>query len=427
MTSVASDPERLRPHPRTGRIGLTAASRRVVLDALARIEGGSLELTLPDGSTRTLGDGQGPAFRATVNSDDLWRRLARRGRTGLGEAYVAGDWDTDDLPGMLGLLLRNARAAVEREPLATIAKLGRLRPHLPGRRTIHRARRDIQYHYDLGNDLFRLFLDESMTYSCAYYEHPGQSLADAQQAKYRRLCEKLALGPDDHVLEIGCGWGAFALHAATERGCRVTGLTISEQQHALARERVAAAGLQDRIEILFRDYRTMEGSFSKIVSIEMFEAIGYSQFETFFRTADRLLAPGGSIGLQTIAIPDRRFDRYRKRPDWIQQYIFPGSLMPSVTAMAKAMTKASTLHVHGLEEIGLHYADTLREWRERFDARLEEALALGYDERFARIWRYYLASCEALFRTRSMRDVQLVLTRQYNESLPAFPSQRPSH
>jgi cyclopropane-fatty-acyl-phospholipid synthase len=295
---------------------------------------------------------------------------------------------------------------------------------LPRAHGLRAARRHVRYHYDLGNELFRLFLDESLTYSCAYFEHPGQSLADAQQAKYRRLCEKLAIGPEDHVLEIGCGWGGFALHAAAERGARITALTISREQHALASERVRAAGLEDRIEILERDYRLVDGSFTKIVSIEMIEAIGERQFERFFSTCDRLLARGGLVGIQTIAVPDQSFPRYRRSGDWIREYVFPGSLIPSLTALTNAMTSGSRLMVHGLEEIGIHYADTLGQWRSRFLGQLDDVRSLGYDERFVRIWDYYLASCEALFRSRCLRDLQLVLTRPFNTGLPQHPSAR---
>jgi cyclopropane-fatty-acyl-phospholipid synthase len=263
-----------------------------------------------------------------------------------------------------------------------------------------------------------------MTYSCAVWERPDETLEQAQQNKLRRICEKLQLGPADHVLEIGCGWGGFAVHAAATTGCRVTGVTISQQQHAYAVERVRAAGLADRVEILFQDYRTLEGSFTRVASIEMLEAIGCKQFPTYFRTIDRLLAPDGLACIQTIAIPDHRFERYRRTEDWIQRYIFPGSLLPSLTALTRAATRSSELHVHGLEEIGVNYADTLKEWRHRFLGNVDAVRALGYDDRFVRIWEFYLASCEAAFRTRSLRDVQLVLSRSFNDGLHRYPALR---
>ena len=410
------------PAPRA--FGLTGATRRIVFSALEQLEGGAIDLKLPDGTRERFGDGRGPEFAVTIANGDLFGRLTRRGRSGLGEGYIARDWDTDDLPGLLALLIRNARSAAKRQPVSTLALLQRARPRLVAPRTFTRARRDIHYHYDLGNELFQLFLDPSMTYSCAYFEREEQTLEEAQQAKYRRLCEKLSIGPEDRVLEIGCGWGGFALHAARERGAHVTGLTISNEQHAFATQRVRQAGLGERIEIRLCDYRALEGSFSKIASIEMFEAIGYRQFKTFFSRCDELLEPSGLAAIQTIAVPDQRFHTYRRRPDWIQQYIFPGSLLPSITAMSKAMAKASGLMVTDVEEIGYGYARTLRSWRAAFLDNLAEVKRLGYDDRFIRTWLYYLASCEALFETRSLRNVQLVMTRSYNDGLAHYPAAR---
>jgi cyclopropane-fatty-acyl-phospholipid synthase len=347
----------------------------------------------------------------TVESNDLFRRLAHSPRIGLGESYVAGDWHTDDLPGLVELVIRNVELWRRGSRLARVE---RFRPHLAPRQSLRKARRNIRYHYDLGNDLYRLFLDESMTYSCAVWE-PGDTLEQAQERKLRMICDKLALRPGDHVLEIGCGWGSLALMAAGEYGARVTGLTISQQQLGLAQSRVAAAGLAGRVEILSQDYRTLEGQFTKIASIEMLEAIGYSQYPTFFAACDRLLAPGGLAAIQVIGMPDQRFEQYRRKEDWIQRYIFPGSLLPSLEVLQTAMSRASELIVFGLEEIGPHYADTLHAWREHFFARLPEVRRLGFDERFVRTWDFYLASCEALFRTRAIRDMQLVFGRPFEE------------
>ena len=403
-----------------------ALAQRALLAGLERwLTEGSLSLRLPDGSEREfVGERPGPAVRLEVASDDLFRRIARSWKLGLGEAYAAGDWHADDLPGLCELLFRNIEAARLSPGLAHWMRLQRRRPHLPAANTLRRARAHIRYHYDLGNDLYRLFLDESLTYSCAVWEQPGETLEQAQQNKLRRICEKLQLGAGDHVLEIGCGWGSFAIHAASTTGCRVTGVTISEQQHALAVERVRAAGLADRVELLLQDYRTLAGRFTKVASIEMLEAIGFKQYLTFFRTIDRLLAPNGLACIQTIAIPDHRFERYRRSEDWIQRYIFPGSLLPSLTAITNAATRSSELQIHGLEEIGVDYADTLKEWRLRFLGNLAAVRALGYDDRFVRIWEFYLASCEAAFRTRSLRDVQLVLTRSFNDGLDRRPAGR---
>jgi cyclopropane-fatty-acyl-phospholipid synthase len=258
-----------------------------------------------------------------------------------------------------------------------------------------------------------------MTYSCAVFDGPGLSLADAQRAKLQRICDKLDLRADDHVLEIGCGWGSFALHVAQTTGCRVTALTISAEQARLARERVEQTGLSDRVTVIEQDFRGHDGRYTKVASIEMLEAIGERQFGPYFATIDRVLEPGGIACVQTILIPDDRWDRYRTSPDWIEQYIFPGCLIPSLTAVTTAATRSSRLMVHEVEEIGPHYAETLRRWRRRFHAQIDDVRALGYDRRFERTWDFYLAFCEAGFRTRALRDVQLTLTRPLNESLPA--------
>jgi cyclopropane-fatty-acyl-phospholipid synthase len=380
-------------------------AERLVLRALERVEGGTIELRLPDGTVRRFG--AGPPVAVEVTSRDVFRRLLWRPRLGLGESYVAGDWRADDLPRLFELLIRTIERWREE---SLLARLERFRPHIAPRQSLRRARRNIGYHYDLGNDLYRLFLDELLTYSCAIWAE-GDTLEDAQQRKLRRVCERLALEPDDHVLEIGCGWGSFALLAAGEYGARVTGLTISEQQATLARERVAAAGLDDQIEIRLQDYRTLEGQFSRIASIEMLEAIGHAQYPVFFAACDRLLAPGGRACVQTIAIPHGRYERYRRHDDWIRRYIFPGSLLPSVEVLQQAMTRVSRLQLTGLEEIGPHYAPTLKAWRERFLSRLDDVRRLGYGEHFVRTWEFYLAYCEAAFRTGSLRDVHLTLAR----------------
>jgi cyclopropane-fatty-acyl-phospholipid synthase len=401
------------PPPRGALLERLAAP--VLERALAGLAGGTLVVALPDGSTRRFGSG--PEVAVTISSRAFFRRLATRGNLALGEAYQAGDWDADDLVAFFELMLRNAEAAAERHP--ALRRLMTARPRLGGRNGLRGARRNIRYHYDLGNELFALFLDETMTYSCAIFEREDESLADAQLRKLRRVCDKLSLGPADHVLEIGCGWGSFALVAAGEYGARVTGATISHEQAVLARERVAAAGLGDRIEVVERDYRELEGEarFTRIASIEMLEAIGERQFGTFFEACDRLLAPGGIACVQTILVPDQRWERYRSTPDWIERYVFPGCLIPSLTALTSAMTGSSRLMVHEVEEIGAGYATTLRRWRQRFEDNLGEVRALGYDRRFERTWRFYLSFCEAAFRTRALRDVQLVLTRPFNEDL----------
>lgn len=335
-------------------------------------------------------------------------RIARTPKLALGESYQAGEWRSDDLVGLLELLLRNAGAGAERHPWWR--RFAEARPRINRRTGLLAARRNIEAHYDLGNDLFALFLDETLSYSCAIFEREGESLAEAQRRKLRRVCQQLELCLDDHVLEIGCGWGSFALTAATEFGARVTAVTISRAQAELACRRIAEAGLAERITVVERDFRELEGTFTKIASIEMLEAIGEKLWKPFFATCDRLLAPGGRACIQTILVPDERLARYRSSPDWIERHIFPGCLIPSRAAIHRALGPSS-LRIVADTEIGGNYAETLRRWRERFHANYLEVSALGYDARFVRTWDFYLASCEALFRTGLMRDAQLVLAR----------------
>jgi len=377
---------------------------RTLAPVLDAIEGGTLEVRLPHGEE--LRFGSGPAVRMTVEDARLFRRLASRPRLGLGESYQAGEWRSDDLPRLLELLLRNAGGGAARHPL--LRRFAYARPRLNRRTGLLAARRNIRRHYDLGNDLFALFLDETMTYSCAVFERDGEPLADAQRRKLRMVCEKLELGPDDHVLEIGCGWGSFALIAAGEYGARVTGITLSPAQAEIARQRAAQAGLADRVEIRLQDFRQTTGTFTKVASIEMVEAIGDALLPEYFAAIDRVLAPGGSACIQSILVPDARFRRYRSSPDWIERHVFPGCLIPSLGALGAA---AGRLRLRDVDLIGSHYAETLARWRAAFLARLDEVRALGFDDRFIRTWDFYLSCCEALFRAGLLDDAQLLVSR----------------
>lgn len=400
-------------------------ARRLAFRALGGLRGGELVLRYPgDGHGRRFGDGRGPRIVVDVRRPDLlWSKLARRTRVGVGASYVDGDWDCDDLVGLFSLLGRAIHSAGGHAAVRAVYALQRVRPHRTPRQTQAAARDNIRAHYDLGNDLFALMLDPTMTYSCAYWERPGMSLEDAQRAKLRLVCEKLRLGPEDHVLEIGCGWGSFALLAASEYGSRVTGLTLSPSQAAFARERVAAAGLERRVEIREQDYRAVQERYSCVASIEMLEAIGLAQYGAYFRTIDRVLAPDGAAVIQTIAVPDDRFERYRRTPDWIQQEVFPGSLLPSLEAIARAVARTRLL-ITGVEEIGIGYARTLSEWRANVRRQAGRLRELGYDERFQRRWTFYLAYCEAAFAIRALRDVQLVVTRSFDDTQPTYPTPR---
>jgi cyclopropane-fatty-acyl-phospholipid synthase len=294
---------------------------------------------------------------------------------------------------------------------AALSTLGRAAARIVHRlrdNTRRGSRRNIAAHYDLGNDLFELFLDDSMTYSAGYFERPDATLEEAQRAKIDRLCRRLRLGPDDHLLEIGTGWGALAIHAAREYGCRVTTTTISAEQHREAELRVRRAGLDHRIRLLAADYRDLTGSFSKIVSVEMVEAVGLRRLPAYFATLDRLVAPDGLVALQAITIADRNFEAASRSVDFIQKFIFPGSAIPSLSALLSAAARASRLTPLQVDDLGLHYALTLRHWRHRFESRLDRVRALGYDERFVRLWRYYLSYCEGGFLERAIGDAQIV-------------------
>jgi cyclopropane-fatty-acyl-phospholipid synthase len=391
-----------------------ALSKSLVLSRLERIRAGRLWLH-EGGETHVFGD---PSARApleaaiTVRDPAFYADLAFGGSVGAAESYMHGRWDADDLTAAMRVLLRNREVSDGMDGgLAGLAALPRLVLHWLRRNTRSGSRRNIRAHYDLGNDFFRLMLDETMMYSCALFERPGMSLADAQRAKLERICRALALGPQDHVLEIGTGWGGFALHAAARTGCRVTTTTISPSHATLARERVRAAGLEDRVVILEKDYRDLGGRYDKLVSIEMIEAIGHQYFESFFEHAGARLAPGGRMLLQSITIADQRYEQARDEVDFIKRYIFPGCCIPSVTALVQAMTAASPLRLVGLEDIGLHYATTLERWRGNVRANLDRVRGLGYPEEFLRMWNLYLCYCEAGFAERALGDVQMLIEK----------------
>jgi cyclopropane-fatty-acyl-phospholipid synthase len=401
-------------------------ARRAVLDRLARIDQGAL--TFVDGDHRhQFGDPSGGALAVTLTVHDpaFYPALAFGGSVGAGESYMDGHWSCDDLAGLVRLFVVNRPVLDALEGRATWLKtaLGRLAQALH-RNTRSGSRRNIEAHYDLGNEMFKLFLDESMTYSAGVFPHPESTLAEAQEAKYDRLCRKLDLQPTDHVVEIGTGWGGFAIHAATHFGCRVTTTTISPSQHDEARRRIDAAGLADRITLLQRDYRDLDGRFDKLVSIEMIEAVGHHYFKTFFAACARLLKPDGIAALQAITINDQQFDNAVGSVDFIQRYLYPGSNLPSITEICKAATAAGDLRLYHFEELNPHYARTLRLWRERFMARLDAVRALGYDDRFIRMWEFYLAYCEGGFLERWIGSVQLVLTKPQARPVAIAPALR---
>ena len=362
-----------------------------------------------DGRRRRRFGPPGAALSATVrlHDDRFWRALPR-GSLALAEAYMDGSWDCDDLVTLVRIGARE------------IPRIDRWRrPFLPARRALTRlprntrsaARRHIAAHYDLGNDMFRLFLDETMTYSCAVFESPDMTLREAQEAKLDRVCRKLELTPDDHVVEIGSGWGSFALHAAGRYGCRVTTTTISREQHAVATERVREAGLDDRVAVLLVDYRDLRGRFDKLVSIEMIEAVGWQYFDLFFHRCSELLRPNGLMLLQAITIDDRAYSLEKATRSFVNQLIFPSGCLPSVEVIRRCGARATNMRMVDLEDITQHYPETLQRWRENFIRAEARAEQLGYDRRFRRLWELYFAWCEGGFRERRIGDVQALLAK----------------
>jgi cyclopropane-fatty-acyl-phospholipid synthase len=395
---------RVRPRRAVRWAGLAA------LRALWASDDERLDLVMPSGECVRLGGPGQTAATMQIHDDRFFLRLLLRGEMGAGEAFVAGDWsaaDDDALVDVLRVFVRGTRSRGVESPLTRFAQLPALLRHRRAANTLGGSRRNIGAHYDLGNDFYRLFLDEdTLAYSCGLY--PAASLADAQRAKLDRLCDWLALTPDDHLLEIGCGWGGLAIHAARTRGCRVTAITISQEQYVYATAAVAAANLSHRIAIELRDYRTLAGTFDKIASVEMLEAVGYDYLPDYFQICARLLRPGGTLALQSITMPDARFASYRKRVDWMQTYIFPGSLIPSLPAIERAAGPAG-FHITHADDIGPHYAPTLRAWRRAFVAALPQ-IPKRFDEPFIRTWLLYLAFSEAAFAERALHDHQLLLT-----------------
>ncbi|MGH8090887.1 MAG: class I SAM-dependent methyltransferase [Rudaea sp.] len=347
-----------------------------------------------------------------VHDASFYRQVAGNGSVGAGEAYMDSAWTCDDPVSLMRMLVRNRDLLdVMETGLARWGGWAMRAWHALNRNTRDGSRRNIAAHYDLGNDFFRLFLDENLMYSSAIFARAHESLETASTRKLDRICRKLALKPADRVVEIGAGWGGFALHAARHYGCHVTTTTISREQYDLARTRVREAGLEDRIDVLLSDYRDLDGRYDKLVSIEMIEAIGHQYLDSYFGKVGRLLKPDGMALIQAITIEDHRYAQALRAVDFIKRYVFPGSFIPAVGVMLDAAARASDLKLFHLEDIGPSYALTLAAWRGRFHRRIADVRALGYDERFVRMWDFYLAYCEAGFHERSTGDVQMLLIK----------------
>jgi cyclopropane-fatty-acyl-phospholipid synthase len=387
--------------------------RKAVLKRLAGLTNGSLTVIEAD-DYHHFGDPVASDLHATLRITDsrTWAEIALGGANGAAEAWIMGWWQSDDLTALVRVLCRNKSVLRGVDGgMAWFTRVGRSVAHWFHSNGRSAARKHIHAHYDLGNDFFQLFLDETMSYSSAIYPTAEASLLEAQLVKIDRLCKKLSLRPDQHLLEIGTGWGALAIHAARNYGCQVTTTTISQEQFDLATERVRAAGLEDQITVLFKDYRDLDGSYDRIVSVEMIEAIGHRHYGTFFNNVDRLLTDDGLAVIQAITIADQEFDRAKRSVDFIKRYIFPGSCIPSVTALTDAMTHSSSCSLVDMEDITPHYARTLSEWQQRFDEQIDSVKNLGYDEHFIRMWRYYLSYCEGGFAERSIGNIQIAVAK----------------
>ncbi len=404
-------------HNQTGARIVTRAARAGLARLLERLGRDSLTITDTDGTTRRYGPGEQPstleplAATITIVDDRAWSAVATEGSIGLGRGYLEGWWTSDDPTAVVQVLIRNMRGLDEvrnRVETMTGGVGDRVRRVMP-RAGRNRNREDIASHYDVGNDFFALFLDETMTYSAGVFPSPEAALAEASTTKYDRFLAKLDLRANHRLLEIGTGWGGFALRAAQAVGCRVTTTTVSDEQRRAAVERVDAAGLGDHISVLGRDWRDLTGRFDRIVSIEMIEAVDWRDYERYFATIAGCLESDGLVGLQAICLPDRRWNRAKNTEDFIRRFVFPGGYLPSLGSINRAVSRATRLQLVDVEDLSAHYAETLRRWRIRFDANLDDVKALGLDDRFCRLWRFYLAYCEAGFRERHCTVNQLVL------------------
>lgn len=399
---------------------IDALAQKAFIKILKRFHRGGLRVILPNSQVLLFGPNHDDAAVLQIHHYHFFRRVLFYGEVGFGEAYMHGYWSSPDVTAVLRCLIENLETipgmsgAQRKVSLTNVLGLVHRAYHVFRRNSIRNSRRNIRDHYDLSNEFYRLWLDDTMTYSSAWYDDSDMPLEEAQKNKYRKMAQSLALKPGMHVLEIGCGWGGFSLLAAKEFGVNVTAVTISQQQFEEAEKRVAEAGLQEKVKVVFSDYRKLQGQFDAIVSIEMIEAVGHEYLKTYFRQCHHLLKPEGRLGLQVILCPDNRYETMRKSVDWIKRYIFPGGQLPSTKAIQQAITKTGDLGLQHLECFGLHYAKTLNAWRETFNQRIDHIRELGYDEVFVRKWNYYLAYCEAAFATHNISVAQMIFSRPNN-------------
>jgi cyclopropane-fatty-acyl-phospholipid synthase len=391
--------------------------RPLLFSRLRKIEFGQVKIIDHCGEQLFGSTEQSSELTVEINVKDqrFYSDIALGGTVAAGEAYMQGYWSCNDLTGLVRIMLRNRQVMDQVEGGFSLFKAPILRlMHWLNRNSQAGSRRNIEAHYDLGNEMFELFLDPTMMYSCAYYPDSEASLDQAATAKLQRICEKLQLSETDHVVEIGTGWGGFAIYAATHFGCKVTTTTISKQQYEIARQRVFAAGLEDKVTLLMEDYRDLQGAYDKLVSIEMIEAVGPQYLETYFTKCSTLLKPDGIMLIQAITIQDQFYDQAIKSVDFIQRYIFPGGFIPSVTAISNAVKNATDTRLFQMEDIGPHYATTLRDWRKNFFNNIEQIKALGYSDQFIAMWEFYLCYCEGGFLERTLGTSHLVFVKPDN-------------
>ena len=397
---------------------LRTLAERSVRHRLRGLQRGGLTIS-GSGSQDCFGEVSDLRAAVSIHSPLFWTDVALGGTLGAAESYILGRWSADDLTALCRIFARNLALTDELERgWAGAASQAAKALHALRRNTRRGALANVEAHYDLGNDFFRLVLDETMSYSCAIFESPGESLESASRRKIDRACRKLDLAPSDHLLEIGTGWGALAIHAARRYGCRVTTATVSREQFQLARQRVQDAGLSQRVEVILRDYRDLAGSYDKIVSIEMIEAVGHEFLEEYFACCSRLLTADGLMLLQGILMAEHRYEAYRRSADFIQRYVFPGSCLPSMAAISTAVAGATDFRMVHLEDLAPHYPETLRRWRANSHAHQAAIRALGYSREFARLWEFYLCYCEAGFEERLIGNVQLLLAKPDNRRSP---------
>lgn len=403
--------------------GLDALARRVVRARLESLRNGQIVVS-ENGRHETYGDVTSNlplTVQLTIHDPRFYSDIAFGGAVGAGESYIHGRWSCDELTALVRILVKNRDVLLDMDSgTARLTRPLQKMFHWYNRNTRNGSRRNIAAHYDLGNDFYGLWLDERMMYSSAIFEHADRSLEAASVAKLDRICRKLKLSPDDHVLEIGTGWGGFSIYAAENYGCRVTTTTISSQQHDYARDVIAKAGLEQRITLLQSDYRDLESQYDKLVSIEMIEAVGHEFHDTYFSKCCELLKKDGLMLLQAITIADQHYERAKKTVDFIKRYIFPGGCLTSVTAMSDTLTRVTDMRIVDLEDIGPHYATTLRRWHERFSDSIDEVRGMGFSEEFIRMWRYYLCYCEGAFMERAIGNVQMLMMRP--DARPASPA-----